>query len=217
MLPKVILHNSISLDGSLTGFDVNMGLHYRLAATYKPQAHLIGSNTLKTGIESYGNGVPPEQNGDFSRAEKDPSLPYWVVPDTSGKLIGVLHAFRQFEFCKDVIVLVSDITPKEYLRYLDERAYDYHVVGREQADLKESLVLLIQKYNVNTVLVDAGKILTNLLMEQGLVNEISLLVHPVIVGKGSYTMLAEIGDMRNLELLKCEIFDERYVWLAYRT
>ncbi len=37
---------------SLPGFDVKMGLHYGLAATYKPQAHLIGSNTLRTGIES---------------------------------------------------------------------------------------------------------------------------------------------------------------------
>lgn len=53
-------------------------------------------------------------------------------------------------------------------------------------------------------------------MEQGLVKEISLLVNPVIVGKGSYSMLADVGDVRNLELRKCERLDERYVWLVYR-
>jgi 2,5-diamino-6-(ribosylamino)-4(3H)-pyrimidinone 5'-phosphate reductase len=216
MRPKVIVHNSISLDGSLTGFDVNMGLHYGLAARYKPQAHLVGSNTLKTGMESYGNETPPEEGGDFSKPEKNPSLPYWVVPDTSGKLIGMLHAFRRFEFCKDVIVLVSEITPKEYLAYMDRRAYDYHVLGKKHVDLRNSLVLLVEKYKVGTVLVDAGRILSNLLLKQGLVDEISLLVHPVIVGGRSYGLFSDVVGVTNLELLKSERLNEGYTWLGYR-
>jgi len=31
MLPKTILHNPVSLDGSLTSFEPNMGLHYQIA------------------------------------------------------------------------------------------------------------------------------------------------------------------------------------------
>jgi 2,5-diamino-6-(ribosylamino)-4(3H)-pyrimidinone 5'-phosphate reductase len=215
MLPRVIVHNSISLDGSLTGFEVNMGLHYKLAATYKPQAHLIGSNTLIMGIESYGNGVPPEEKGDFIKTEKDHSLPYWVVPDTGGKLLGKLHAFRKFEFCRDVIVFVSGVTPKEYLRYLKERAYDYHVVGSEHVDLKDSLALLVKEYKVDTVLVDAGRILSSLLLKQGLVREISLLVHPVIVGGNSYGIFSDVDDAANLELLKSARLNGQYTWLVY--
>lgn len=216
MLPRVIVHNSISLDGSLTGFEVNMGLHYRLAATYKPQAHLIGSNTLKMGIESFGNGVPPEEKGDFSKAEKDHSLPYWVVPDTGGKLLGMLHAFRRFEFCRDVIVLVSAVTPKEYLEYLNERAYDYHLVGSEHADVKDSLMLLARKYKIATILADTGRILGNLLLNQGLVSEVSLLVHPAIVGRMSYNMFSEVNVNGDYKLIKCEKIDRDYVWLIYR-
>jgi 2,5-diamino-6-(ribosylamino)-4(3H)-pyrimidinone 5'-phosphate reductase len=217
ILPKVVVHNSISLDGSLTGFEVDMELHYGLAARYKPGVHLIGSNTLKAGIESDAYRMPLEERGDFTRPGKDPSLPYWVIPDTSGKLIGTLHAFRRFEFCRDVVVLVSDTTPKEYLRYLDERTYDYHVVGGEHVDLKRALALLTQRYEVNTVLVDAGKILSNLLLGEGLVDEISLLVHPVIVGKKSYNILTDIDEVNNVVLLECERLDEHYVWLVYRT
>ena len=40
---KLIMHNSISLDGSFTDFEVNMGLHYQIASTYKADASLIGS------------------------------------------------------------------------------------------------------------------------------------------------------------------------------
>ena len=49
MKPKIILHNSISLDGSLTNFEVNMGIHYEIAGGFKPDVHLIGSNTIKKG------------------------------------------------------------------------------------------------------------------------------------------------------------------------
>lgn len=60
MLPKVILHNSISLDGSLTNFEPNMEQHYRIAGNYKPQVHLVGSNAVKVGVELFGQKVLPE-------------------------------------------------------------------------------------------------------------------------------------------------------------
>ena len=47
-----------------------MGLHYQIASNYKPDMHLIGSNTIKTGIETYGNGVPPEEKSDFEKQKK---------------------------------------------------------------------------------------------------------------------------------------------------
>ncbi|UCF71179.1 MAG: dihydrofolate reductase family protein [candidate division WOR-3 bacterium] len=216
ILPKVVIHNSMSLDGSLTGFEVNMALHYALAARYKPGAHLIGSNTLMGGIESSGKEVPPEEKDDFSKPEKDPSLPYWVIPDTSGKLYGMLHTFRRFDYCRDVILVVSDNTPREYLRYLEERSYDYHSVGKEHADLKKSLALLEEKYKVQSVLVDAGRILSSLLLGQGLVDEISLLVHPVIVGKKSHSMFSDIVEKMTLTLDRSERLDEHYTWLVYR-
>jgi len=70
MLPKVIIHNSISLDGSLANFEVNMGLHYQIAGNFKPDAHFIGSNTIKTGIELYGKESAPEESIDFDKPPK---------------------------------------------------------------------------------------------------------------------------------------------------
>ena len=32
---KVIMHSSVSLDGSLLGFDVDMETHYRIVGSYK--------------------------------------------------------------------------------------------------------------------------------------------------------------------------------------
>ena len=216
MLPTVVIHNSISLDGSLINFMPNMDLHYQIAGSYKPDAHLIGSNTVKVGIELYGEGVPKEENGDFEKAEKDGKLPYWVIPDTRGELKGLLHTCRRFEFCKDVIVLISEKTPKQYIEYLKERNYDFHTVGKKHVDLEKSLELLAKQYKVKKILADTGRILSNLLLNQGLVAEISLLIHPVIVGNKAYSIFSNVNSSINLKLQQKETMDEGYVWLVYK-
>ena len=216
MLPKVIIHNSISLDGSLTNFEPNMGLHYKIAGRYNPDVHLIGSNTVKVGIELYEKGIPLEEETDYEKPERAKNLPYWVIPDTRGILKGVLHTCRRFEFCKNVIVLISESTPREYVEYLKERNYDHHVVGIEHVDLKKSLELLSSKYRVKKVLADTGRILGNLLLERGLASELSLLVHPVIVGRNAYNIFGNISKDTKLKLYKKEVFPKGYVWLNYK-
>jgi len=215
MLPKVILHNSVSLDGSLTNFEPNMGLHYQIAGKYNADAHLIGSNTVKVGVELYGGDVPLEEKQDFAKPERSERLPYWVIPDTKGILKGLLHTCRRFEFCRDVIVLVSEETPAEYVTHLKERNYDYHIVGKKHVDLERALELLSKKYGVKTVLADTGRILGNLLLNQGFVKEISLLIHPVIVGTTSYNMFSNSNKTSKLKLCKKETLEKNYVWLVY--
>ena len=216
MFPKIIIHNSISVDGSLTNFEPNMGLHYKIAGNYKPDAHLIGSNTAKIGATLYGNGIPKEEKRDFKKAKRDKNLPYWVMIDTKGALRGILHICRRFEFSRDIIVLLSDSTPEEYIEYLKERNYDYHISGKSHVDLKAALEILATQYGVKTVLTDTGRILGNLLLNQGLVSEISLLIHPLIVGKNAYPILSDVDNTLNLTLQKKEILDKGYVWLVYK-
>jgi 2,5-diamino-6-(ribosylamino)-4(3H)-pyrimidinone 5'-phosphate reductase len=64
-------------------------------------------------------------------------------------------------------------------------------------------------------LTDTGKILSNLLLDQGLVSEISLLIHPIIVGKRAQNIFSNINYTVNLKLQKKETLDKGYVWLIY--
>ncbi len=193
-----------------------MELHYRLAGVFKPDAHLIGSNTITSGMELYGTGTPPEKPSDFQKPKRNKKLPAWVIIDTKGKLEGALHTCRQFEYVRDVIILVSQKTPKRYLQYLDERHYNHHCVGKDSVDLPNALALLAKTYHVKTIMTDTGRILGNLLLEQGLVDEISLLVHPVIVGKTSYNMFSGIAKNLAVTLMKCEQMEKQYIWLLYK-
>jgi 2,5-diamino-6-(ribosylamino)-4(3H)-pyrimidinone 5'-phosphate reductase len=216
MPPKIILHNSVSLDGSFVNFEPHMGLHYQIAGHYRPEAHLIGSNTITKGIELYGDGVPVEEKSDFEKPERNKRLPYWVIVDTKGICKGLLHTCRRFEFCRDVIVLISEETSNDYIDFLEERNYDFHKVGQKHVDLKKSLQLLEEEYGAKTVLADTGRILGNLLLDLGLVSEISLLIHPVILGKKGVNLFSLIENHLKLELLKNEILDNNFVWLAYK-
>jgi 2,5-diamino-6-(ribosylamino)-4(3H)-pyrimidinone 5'-phosphate reductase len=193
-----------------------MELHYQIAGQYKPDAHLIGSHTIKSGIELYGQGIPKEKEKDFKKPIRDTNLPYWIIPDTQGILQGILHSCRAFEFCKDIIILTSEKTSKNYLDYLNERDYDHICFGKDHVNIEKCLEFLYQKYECKKILTDTGKILGNLLLNKGLINEISLLIHPVIVGEKGYYIFDDILSNIELDCIKDKKFDGGYIWLVFK-
>lgn len=213
--PKIILHNSISLDNSYTKFTPNMELHYQIVGGYKAEIYLIGSNTAKNGIEMFNQKIPIEEVTDFQKPNKEPALSYWVIADTKGLLKGILHVYRRYEFCRDIIVLVSKHTPKSYLNYLKERNYDHYIVGEEHVDFKKVFYLLSVKYKVTNILVDSGRILGNILLNQQLVDELSLLISPEIVGVSAEHLFKNINKTIKLKQIKCKVLSDNYVWLVY--
>jgi 2,5-diamino-6-(ribosylamino)-4(3H)-pyrimidinone 5'-phosphate reductase len=215
MKPDIIIHNSVSLDNSLTGFIPDMELHYKIAGGYKSDAHLIGSDTVIKGIEMFGEDVPDEVPGDFISPKRDSSLPWWIIIDSGGRLKGVLHTCRRFEYCRDVVILVSEKTPIDYLTHLKERNYQYIITGKDKVDLKMAFDQLREKFGIDKILTDTGRILGNILLNLKMVNEISLLVHPLIAGEKCYPMFSDIRGNLNLKLKKSEQFENGCVWMVY--
>jgi 2,5-diamino-6-(ribosylamino)-4(3H)-pyrimidinone 5'-phosphate reductase len=164
----------------------------------------------------YGD-LPDEEGGDMVRPVGRNEVPLWVIPDTRGSLRGMLHVCRRFEGCRDVLVIISGSTPTEYIEYLEERDYAYHLSGEDHPDLEESLEHISREHGVRTILADTGRILGNLLLEKGLVSEISLLIHPVVVGMESYGMFGGLENKLDLELCGMEKFDNGCIWTKYLT
>ncbi len=211
------MHNLISLDGSVDSFDADPRMFYRIAERFNADVHLIGSTTARKGVQMYLGDIPEEVESDFAKPDKEESLPYWVIPDSRGILKDALHLFRGFEYCRDVIILVSSQTPDQYLSYLDERNYDYIRAGEQRVNLKEALAALGEEYDICTVLTDGGEKMNSALLTQELVDEISLIVSPRIVGaRGvnfSRSLMTE--EPIDLKLMGCEEVDEENVHLRY--
>lgn len=214
---KVVMHNSVSLDGAFVGFEFSpelLGLHYQIAGDLGAPVRLVGSNTASVSIEMFG-GLTPETPADFVKPERPGDLSYWVIPDSRGILQGKLHYFRRSEYCRDVAVLAAEETPRAYLDYLEERNYDYFVAGSKRVDLAKALTLVTDHYGHGPVMVDSGASLTNAMLNQGLVDEISLLVVPAVVGSNAQTLFPQVERPLCLTLKASQAFPGGFVHLLY--
>lgn len=162
MSPRVIMFNTISIDGSIRDFELDLGLHYEVADKFKADAHLIGSETAKTGVELFTESVPAEEPSDFVKPviNTGETRPFWVLADAKGKLKDLLHVYRRSCYCKDVIIIVSKKTPEDYINYLEERNFNIIVAGEEAIDYRTALDKLALSYNVKNILTDSGGGLT---------------------------------------------------------
>jgi 2,5-diamino-6-(ribosylamino)-4(3H)-pyrimidinone 5'-phosphate reductase len=214
-LPFVILHNEVSIDGSIRDFDSDMGTYYIIAARYKPDAHMVGSVT----VLSASDDLPVEEPADFKKPEISPSdpRPYWVIVDSKGVLSGKLHFYRRMEYIKGIIVLVSESTPAGYIEYLQERNFDVIVKGNEQVDLKAAMAELKDKFGIKTIITDSGGVLNSALIRQGLVNEISLIISPQLVGTTATNLFRTLSMEQPLKLRfkSCEPQSDGHIWLCY--
>ena len=221
MHPKIILHNQISLDGSLTKFSVNMQLHYQILGTFKADAHLIGSNTAKSGLEQFLEEIPPETPRDKKPPilKPDDSRPYWVLIDSHAQMYKLLHIFRQFDYCKDLIVLITPNTPQKYQTYLQKRKYNTIVSGNNHIDFPQIIQKLYQDYQIKTIITDTGPTLNSVLLSQRLLDEISLIIAPEIVGNKPLNLFQNLtvdNIPYHLRLLTSKTYENKYIHLHYK-
>ena len=201
MPPEVIVHNTLSLDNAFYGFDIDIESHYSVLTELKPDAILVGSDTAKTGVEMFFNPVPEETEKDLIRPGQSPDdpRPASVIVDSRGKLKGLLHIYRNLEHVRDVIILVSETTPVEYLEYLEERDYPYLMCGYDHVDLKEAVRMLGDTFGFSRIVTDSGGRLNNILINEGIADSLSFIIAPVIAGRGLRKYFDDIDKTIRLE------------------
>jgi 2,5-diamino-6-(ribosylamino)-4(3H)-pyrimidinone 5'-phosphate reductase len=219
MKAKIIVHNQVSLNGAYLGFNVDMEKYYKALNAYKPDLILTGSNTALQGIEMFNEIIPEEVEDDFRKPaiEKKDKRPYWVVPDSEGKLKDLLHVYRNSGYCKDIIVLISKNTSEEYKQYLHERHYDFVISGYLKVDLRSALDTVEERYKPKTIVTDCGSKLIKRLFKLGLIGQVSLIVSPVITRNKYAGLLTNLDIPRNIELkrTKIESLDDDLIHITY--
>lgn len=114
-------------------------------------------------------------------------------------------------------------TPGDYLEYVRRKRVDCLVAGEDRVDLRAALEELHNRYGVETVRVDSGETLNGALLRAGLVDEVSLIIHPVLVGGTSPRIIFTAADLAGpagtigLRLTHLERPSEGILWLRYET
>ncbi|MDD1676257.1 MAG: dihydrofolate reductase family protein [Methanomicrobiales archaeon] len=216
MFPHVVMSNAISCNGSLTGFACDYGIYYPLLLEQEPDLVLVGSQTVAAAHDD----IPPEEEYDRRKRviAPDDRRPWWGVVDSRGILRDVLHFYRRMEYIRDIIVLVAENTPASYIRFLQEREYEYVVAGKDRVDFRAAFSALGGQYGIRRISTDTGGTLNSVLLDAGLVDVISLVVVPVVtptIGTPFYRSIAGSGTI-SLMLEKAEPLRDGYVHLLYR-
>lgn len=222
MLPKVILHIATSLDGRITNFPADLETYYTLAAQWNPDAILFGSETVLTAVRDNPSlDVPPEHEEMFRPPEggKDPR-PLLVIADSRGR-IRCWDAIRKWPYMRDLLAFCSGSTPEEYLSYLEERKIGAIVAGTDRIDMRGALGMLNREYGVETVRIDSGGTLNSVLLQAGVVSEVSVLIHPFLAGgRAEPTMFdpekAGFSDLQvPLTHTGTEVMGNGLIWARY--
>jgi 2,5-diamino-6-(ribosylamino)-4(3H)-pyrimidinone 5'-phosphate reductase len=218
-LPRVIIHNEVSLDGRVTGLDVHMGLYYELALRFVEDATLAGADTILAAPDE----VERETEEDLAAFAKEPDedrRPYLVIPDSRGR-VRTWHMLRRWPYWGRFIALVSDTTPVPYLEYLDDRNIDHVRAGTDHVNLGRALEELHDRYGIKVVRTDSGGTLNGILFKEGLVDEVSVLLNASLVGDPGTTPFIRAPpdwsgrDAVKLKLTFVEEMDDSTVWLRY--
>jgi dihydrofolate reductase len=80
-------------------------------------------------------------------------------------------------------------------------------------DVVEELTRLKQQPGKNIAITGSGTLVRSLL-NAGLLDELRLLVHPIVVGKGK-RLFTDESDMKGLKLVESATFDSGVLYLAY--
>ena len=197
MRPHVVAQLAVSLDGVTSGFDVDLARFYALATLWQEDVTLVGADTILAQETAVRAAPRPGLRADG---------PLLAVVDSRAR-VREWEALRQLGYWSDVLALYADQTPA---RPPDATTREL-VTGYEQVDLAEALDVLGDR-GVQTVRVDSDGALINALLDLDLLDELALLVHPVLIGIGRPWC-----DTRRLPLRHAdtEVFEGGVVWLRY--
>ncbi|NEA37205.1 RibD family protein [Streptomyces sp. SID13031] len=199
MRPHVVAQLAVSIDGATTGFEADQARFYAMATLWQEDVTLIGADTLLAQESSIRAAIRSGPRG---------AGPLLAVVDSRHR-IHTLEALRDLGYWSGILALYSELTPA---RSPDSTIPEL-VTGYDHVDLAETLDLLGRR-GAKLVRVDSGGGLLGALIDQGLVDELSLLVHPVLVGDAPRWHDSFSAHL-DLSLANVETFLPGVTWLRY--
>lgn len=222
MRPEVVVHSLVSVDGSIEGFQSPDAIksYYEVAEHLDCDTWLVGADTILEAeqtfeIEAHALDRTESELPDIAKAKGEGIL--LVIPDSGGRITN-WYTHMHSVGARGVVALISETTPEAYRDNLEKRNVPYIRSGQEKTDLSAALQELYQTYRVRRIKTDSGGKLNNVLLKQGLVDELSLVLSPELTGNAGrrHFRTLEVPDSIQLQLDHMETVNEQYVWLNYR-
>jgi 2,5-diamino-6-(ribosylamino)-4(3H)-pyrimidinone 5'-phosphate reductase len=200
--PYVVLHVAVSVDGSTAGFAPDVGRFYELAATWHEDVTLAGADTILA------------QESELAEAELPgpaPGGPILVVVDGRGR-VSAWDSLRDAGYWSRVVAAHAARTPPR------DHGPPEIIAGIDRVDLAAMLLTLRERFDARVVRVDSGGALNGALLGAGLVDEVSLLIHPALAAGDARRPWHGGGPLagRAMTLVTAQTLPAGLVWLRHR-
>lgn len=192
--PRTTIHILSSLDGKITGDYMGMPSvgavseeYGRMRSEYHADAWLYGTVTTKefTGYRKpkLQEGALPAAEGDFV-AEREPGLSlFYISVDALGEIGWESGTFQKAgRPDAHVIEVLTEQAPAAYRAYLQKCGVSYILAGKDALDCKMACEKLYRLFGIRTMLICGGGTVNWTFLQQGVVDEISLLIAPAADG-----------------------------------
>jgi len=154
---------------------------------------------------------PPRD--DFIAAGDHESFAFAV--DSHGRL-----AWESNEIDGDhVVAILTERVSDEYLGQLRGREVSYLLAGASEVDLSLALEKIRARFGVRTLMLEGGGRVNGSMLREGLIDEVSVLIAPVVDGRIGTTALFDIDGEAAPHKLVLDAVEQRpgnVLWLRYR-
>jgi len=226
MQPYVICHMMSSLDGhALTdGWDRPFKnaagqLYEKLAKTFEFDAWICGRVTMQEVAhdEGYPTGLA---------TSPIPRTPHFVDRNAASYAIsidphGKVGWKKNQALGSHVVEVLTEGVSDDYLAYLQSIGVSYLFAGKTDIDLKYVVDTLHKELGCKRLIVEGGPHISGSFVNAGLVDEVSVLILPLVDGRGAHPASFEISPSAwkqpvHLTLASAEVQEGGGVWLRYR-
>ncbi len=160
--------------------------------TFNAEAWILGRVSLE---KDFSGGLQPEPIEPEQPIKREPFIgdpdakSFAIAVDRHGKL-----GWDSNEIDGDHIVeLLTEQVSDAYLNYLQKRKISYLFAGNEELDFKIALEQLANLFPIKTLMLEGGGHLNGSFLNEGMIDELSLLLIPVADGTAQTTSLFEVN------------------------
>src|SRR5688500_6554882 len=226
--PRIICHMGTSVDGRIVvdgwpeSVSASMRREYELLhGSYEADGWICGRVTMEPfagRVRSDAEVAREHARGaareDFRAAGDFDSFAFAI--DSSGRL-----AWETNDIDGDhVVAILSARVSDEYLAFLRQRGVSYLLAGARDVDLPLALGKIGDRFGVKTLMLEGGGRINGGMLAAGLIDEVSVLVAPVVDGRAGTPALFDLDSDAamswRLDLAQVEQRPDDVPWLRYR-
>ncbi|WP_458407728.1 RibD family protein [Anaerotignum sp.] len=228
--PYIICHMTTSIDGKVTGdflylpeSEAAVETYYEINRNYKADAYACGRVTMEG---SFTGGFQPDltafadakvERADYI-ADKDANY-FTVAFDRKGRLGWTDSRIHDedpgYDDAHIIEVMCEELVSDAYLAYLKSIGVSYIFAGKTELDLSLALEKLKTLFGIEKLLLEGGSVINGAFQREGLIDELSLVVAPVVAGKEDKPLFDGSG-MECYHLHEVKQMGDSVFWMNYK-